>query len=120
VIAKTGKSGDHTLRRQSTAASVCEAYRVNVKERSVPFDTSPQHLVDWIVTEFNKDNGIDLADDPMAMQRIREAAATARIELSSTNSTEINLPFITADSSGPKHLRVELTRATLQRLDLGR
>jgi len=90
------------------------------KEPSVPFQTSPEHLVDWIVAEFKKENDLDLAGDPMAIQRICEAAAQARIALVSKDSIEINLPFITADSSGPRHLRVELTRGTLNRLDLSR
>ncbi len=73
-------------------------------------------LMSYIVEEFKKDTGIDLRNDPMAMQRLREAAEKAKIELSSTITTEINLPFITADSSGPKHLVMTITRAKLEEL----
>jgi len=73
-------------------------------------------LIDYIVTEFKKDNGIDLRNDNMAMQRIREAAEKAKIELSSVLETQINLPFITADASGPKHLVMNITRAKLESL----
>ena len=86
----------------------------------MPFDTSAQPLTDWIVAEFRRDQGIDLSKDPLALQRIREAAEKAKAELSSVASTDINLPFITADSSGPKHLRMELTRAKLDQLGLRR
>ena len=86
----------------------------------MPFDTSAQHVTDWIIAEFRKDHGIDLSKDQLALQRIREAAEKAMIELSSKASTEINLPFITADSSGPKHLGMALTRAKLEQLALGR
>ncbi|MHA1230795.1 MAG: molecular chaperone DnaK, partial [Candidatus Helarchaeota archaeon] len=73
-------------------------------------------IVDYIVSEFQREQGIDLRKDPMAMQRIREAAEKAKIELSNTLQTEINLPYITADSSGPKHLTMKLTRAKLEEL----
>ncbi len=73
-------------------------------------------LVDYIAAEFQKDTGIDLRNDKMAMQRLREAAEKAKIELSSTLTTDINLPFITADSSGPKHLTMSITRAKLEEL----
>ena len=73
-------------------------------------------LIDHIATEFKKDSGIDLRNDRMAMQRVREAAEKAKIELSSTLTTDINLPFITADSSGPKHLTMNITRAKLEDL----
>ncbi len=73
-------------------------------------------LMDYLAEEFKKDNGIDLRNDKMAMQRLREAAEKAKIELSTTLSTDINLPFITADSSGPKHLNMTLTRAKLEEL----
>jgi molecular chaperone DnaK len=72
--------------------------------------------VDWLLAEFKKDQGIDLSKDPQAMQRLKEAAEKAKIELSSTASTEINLPYITADASGPKHLVTSLTRAKLEDL----
>lgn len=73
-------------------------------------------VLDWLVAEFLKENGIDLKKDRMALQRLREAAEKAKIELSSSQETEINLPFITADASGPKHLVVKLTRAKLEQL----
>ena len=73
-------------------------------------------VLDWLVTEFQKENGIDLKKDRMALQRLRESAEKAKIELSSSQETEINLPFITADASGPKHLVVKLTRAKLEQL----
>jgi molecular chaperone DnaK len=74
-------------------------------------DNIDQRLIDWIITEFKKENGIDLSKDQMALQRLKEAAEKAKIELSTTLETEINLPFITADASGPKHLVMRLTRA---------
>ncbi len=79
-------------------------------------DDFDQRVIDWLVTEFKKDQTIDLSKDPMALQRLREAAEKAKMELSSTNSTDINLPFITADQSGPKHLNYSLTRAKFEQL----
>ncbi|GFQ67944.1 chaperone protein DnaK [Trichonephila clavata] len=73
-------------------------------------------VVSYLLDEFKKNNGVDLKNDPMAMQRIKEAAEKAKIELSSAMETEINLPFITADASGPKHLNMKLTRAKLESL----
>jgi molecular chaperone DnaK len=73
-------------------------------------------LVEYLANEFKKENGIDLRNDKMALQRLKEAAEKAKIELSSTTQTEINLPFITADASGPKHLTLKLTRAKLEAL----
>ena len=73
-------------------------------------------IMDWLVEEFKKDQGIDLKKDRMALQRLKEAAERAKIELSSSQETEINLPFITADASGPKHLVMKLTRAKLEQL----
>ncbi|KAI6221929.1 hypothetical protein M3Y99_01525000 [Aphelenchoides fujianensis] len=73
-------------------------------------------LVNYLVTEFKKDNGVDLHKDPMAMQRVREAAEKAKCELSSTTQTDINLPYVTMDSSGPKHLNIKLTRAKFEQL----
>jgi molecular chaperone DnaK len=73
-------------------------------------------IMEWLITEFKKENGIDLSKDPMALQRLKEAAEKAKIELSSSQSTEINLPFITADATGPKHLNVTLTRSKLEQL----
>src|SRR6266542_5988942 len=79
-------------------------------------DNIDQRLIDWIIDEFKKDQGIDLSKDKMALQRLKEAAEKAKIELSSTMSTDINLPFITADQSGPKHLTMTLTRAKFEQL----
>jgi molecular chaperone DnaK len=79
-------------------------------------DDFDQRVIDWIVTEFKKDQGIDLAKDAMALQRLKEAAEKAKMELSTTQSTDINLPFITADASGPKHLNYSLTRAKFEQL----
>src|SRR3990170_1330863 len=75
-----------------------------------------QRIIDWLIAEFKKDQGIDLSKDRMAIQRLKEAAEKAKIELSSTMETEINLPFITADATGPKHLVVRLSRAKLEQL----
>ena len=79
-------------------------------------DNVDQRIIEWLLEEFKKDQGVDLAQDPMAMQRLKEAAEKAKIELSSAQQSEINLPFITADASGPKHLTVTLTRAKLEQL----
>jgi len=79
-------------------------------------DNFDKAVVDWLVGEFKKSQGIDLAADPMALQRLYEAAEKAKIELSTTQETQINLPFITADASGPKHLDMRLTRAKLNEL----
>ena len=82
-------------------------------------DNFDKAVVDWLVSEFKKSQGIDLAADPMALQRLYEAAEKAKIELSTTQETQINLPFITADTSGPKHLDTRLTRAKLNELTSG-
>ena len=79
-------------------------------------DDIDEALVEWIIDEFKKDQGIDLSKDKMALQRLKETAEKAKIELSSTMETEINLPFITADASGPKHLVMKLTRARFEQL----
>jgi molecular chaperone DnaK len=79
-------------------------------------DDMDQVIIDWLAAEFKKDAGIDLTKDTMALQRLKEAAEKAKCELSSSQQTEINLPFITADASGPKHLNVTLTRAKLEQL----
>lgn len=73
-------------------------------------------IIDWLVAEFKKDQGIDLKNDRMALQRLKEAAERAKIELSSSQETEINLPFVTADATGPKHLVLKLSRAKLEQL----
>ena len=79
-------------------------------------DDFDQRVIDWLLAEFKKDQGIDLARDQQALQRLKEAAEKAKIELSSTSSTEINLPYVTADASGPKHLVMNLSRAKLEDL----
>ncbi len=79
-------------------------------------DNFDQRIIDWQISEFKKEHGIDLSKDRMALQRLKEAAEKAKIELSSNMSTEINLPFITADAEGPKHLTMTLTRAKLEQL----
>jgi len=73
-------------------------------------------VIDYLVDEFNKDQGIDLRKDPLALQRLKDAAERAKIELSSSQQTEVNLPYVTADASGPKHLNIKLTRAKLESL----
>src|SRR5207249_1026107 len=79
-------------------------------------DNIDQRLIDWIAEEFKKDQGIDLSRDKMALQRLKEGAEKAKMELSTTMETEVNLPFITADASGPKHLTLKLTRARFEQL----
>jgi molecular chaperone DnaK len=79
-------------------------------------DDFDQKIIEWLVAEFKRDQGIDLSKDPMALQRLKEAAEKAKMELSSAMQTELNLPFITADQSGPKHLNLTLTRAKLEQL----
>jgi molecular chaperone DnaK len=79
-------------------------------------DDFDQRIIDWLIDEFKKDQGIDLKQDRMALQRLKEAAEKAKVELSSTQETEINLPFVTADASGPKHLAIKLSRAKLEQL----
>jgi len=75
-----------------------------------------QRLIDYLVEEFKKDQGIDLRNDPLALQRLKEAAEKAKIELSSSQQTDVNLPYITADASGPKHMNIKITRAKLESL----
>src|SRR5918994_1666310 len=79
-------------------------------------DNFDKAIVDWLVAEFKRDQGIDLAQDKMALQRLYEAAEKAKVELSTTQETQINLPFITADQSGPKHLDMRITRSKLNEL----
>ncbi|KAB2962623.1 MAG: molecular chaperone DnaK [Thermoanaerobaculia bacterium] len=79
-------------------------------------DNLDQRVMEWLLAEFKRDQGIDLSKDPMAMQRLKEAAEKAKIELSTAQETEINLPFITADQSGPKHFSLKLGRAKLEQL----
>jgi molecular chaperone DnaK len=75
-----------------------------------------KRIIDWLVTEFKKEQGVDLRNDPLALQRLKEGAEKAKIELSSSQQTDINLPYITADQNGPKHLNVKLTRSKLESL----
>jgi len=77
-------------------------------------DDFDQRVMDWILDEFKKESGVDLRNDQQALQRVKESAEKAKVELSSTTETEINQPFITVDSSGPKHLNMKLTRAKLE------
>jgi molecular chaperone DnaK len=79
-------------------------------------DNIDQRIIDWLLAEFKKDQGVDLAKDPMALQRLKEAAEKAKIELSTAQETDVNLPFITADASGPKHLNIKLGRSKLEQL----
>ena len=79
-------------------------------------DNIDQVIIDWMVADFKKNNGIDLSQDKMALQRLKEAAEQAKIVLSSSTTTTINLPFITADATGPKHLQMELTRAKFEQM----
>jgi molecular chaperone DnaK len=79
-------------------------------------DNIDQRIIDWLVQEFKKETGVDVSKDQMALQRLKEAAEKAKIELSNVLETEINLPFLTADASGPKHMNVKLTRARLEQM----
>src|SRR4029079_3671466 len=79
-------------------------------------DDFDQVIIDWLAEEFKSENGMDIVKDPMALQRLKEAAEKAKIELSSSAQTEVNLPYITADQSGPKHLAVKITRAKFESL----
>src|SRR5438067_5425280 len=79
-------------------------------------DNLDQRIIEWIATEFKKGEGIDLARDRMALQRLKEAAENAKMELSTVMETDINLPFITADATGPKHLQLKLSRAKFEQL----
>ena len=79
-------------------------------------DDFDQRIIDWLCDEFKRDQGIDLRQDRMALQRLKEAAEKAKIELSTVQQTDINLPFITADASGPKHMNINLTRSKLEQL----
>lgn len=102
--------------------SILEVSEDTVEVRSTNGDTHlggddfDQTIIHWIIDEFRKQEGIDLSKDPLALQRIKEAAEKAKIELSTANDTEINQPFITSDASGPKHLVLKMTRAKLEEL----
>jgi len=97
--------GDGTFQVKSTAG-----------DTHLGGDDFDQRIMDWLADEFKKDQGIDLRNDKMAMQRLKEAAEKAKIELSTVQQTEVNLPFITADAAGPKHLTINLTRSKLEQL----
>ena len=79
-------------------------------------DNIDQRIIDWLIQEFKKDQGVDVSKDQMALQRLKEAAEKAKIELSTLLETEINLPFLTADASGPKHMNIKLTRARFEQM----
>src|SRR5690349_21624728 len=79
-------------------------------------DNIDQRIIDWLITEFKKETGVDVSRDQMALQRLKEAAEKAKIELSTVFETEINLPFLTADATGPKHLQIKLTRARFEQM----
>jgi len=102
--------------------SILEVSENTVEVKSTNGDTHlggddfDQVIINWIINEFKKENGIDLGNDPLALQRVKEAAEKAKIELSTAQETELNQPFITTDSSGPKHLVMKLTRAKLEEL----
>jgi len=108
---------------EPTAASLAYGLDKESDQTILVFDLGGDNfdkaIVDWLVSDFKKSQGIDLSTDPMALQRLYEAAEKAKIELSTTQETQINLPFITADSSGPKHLDTRLTRAKLSELTSG-
>ncbi|GIS84156.1 MAG: hypothetical protein CM1200mP16_04560 [Nitrospina sp.] len=85
----------------------CCRGKINSWDTHLGGDNFDQRIIDWLVAEFKKDQGVDLSKDNMVLQRLKEAAEKAKMELSTTNETDINLPFITADASGPKNLNVK-------------
>jgi molecular chaperone DnaK len=105
IIEITDLDGDHQIEVMSTNGDTFLG--------GEDFD---QRVIDYLVEEFKKDQGIDLRNDPLALQRLKEAAEKAKIELSSSQQTDVNLPYVTADASGPKHMNVKLTRAKLESL----
>jgi len=107
--------GKHKDEKDKTEEYVVEVLSTN-GDTYLGGDDFDQQVVNWIAENFKKENGIDLREDRMALQRLREAAEKAKCELSSSLETQINLPFITADQSGPKHLTMTLTRAKLEQL----
>jgi molecular chaperone DnaK len=102
--------------RSWTSATACSRSTSTNGDTFLGGDDFDQVIIDWIADEFRKEQGIDLRNDRMALQRLKEAAEKAKIELSTTQQTEINLPFITADASGPKHLNTTLSRSKLEQL----
>ncbi|MBU8934501.1 MAG: molecular chaperone DnaK [candidate division Zixibacteria bacterium] len=119
---KTGKIGVYDLGGGTFDISILELDDGVFEVLSTNGDTHlggddfDKRVIDWLVDEFKKSDGIDLSKDPMALQRLKEAAEKAKIELSSTVQTQINLPFVTADQSGPKHLNLTLSRAKFEQL----
>ncbi len=119
---KTGKVAVYDLGGGTFDISVLELQEGVFEVLSTNGDTHlggddfDKRIIDWLVEEFRKSDGIDLSKDPMAMQRLKEAAEKAKIELSSTIQSDINLPFVTADAAGPKHLNLNLTRAKYEQL----
>src|SRR3546814_4584069 len=103
------------LRRppRSTRTDTLFPYTTLFRSGGEDFDA---RIIDYLADQFKKEQGIDLRQDKLALQRLKEEAEKAKIELSSSTQTEINLPFITADATGPKHLNIKLTRATLEAL----
>ena len=111
----TSAAARSTCRCSSSATASSRSSRRTATTTSA-VTTSTRSIVDWMTAEFKKDQGIDLAADKMALQRLYEAAEKAKIELSSTMTTQINLPFVTATAEGPEHLDLQLTRAKLTEL----
>src|SRR6056300_502194 len=119
---KTGKIAVYDLGGGTFDVSILEIGDGVFEVKSTNGDTSlggedfDNAIVDYLISEFKKDNGIDLKSDKLALQRMKEAAEKAKIELSSSAQTDINLPFITADKTGPKHINIKMTRAKLEAL----
>jgi molecular chaperone DnaK len=90
--------------------------RVDQRDTHLGGDDFDNRVIDWLLAEFKKDSGIDVSRDKLVMQRLKDAAEKAKIELSQQPETEINLPFLTADATGPKHLQIRLSRAKLEAL----
>src|SRR5208283_3704220 len=105
---------------EPTAAALAYGLDKNKNETIAVYDFGggnlDQRIIDWIVDEFKKENHIDLSKDPMALQRLKEAAEKAKMELSTLLEVEINLPFVTADATGPKHLVMKLTRMRFEQM----
>jgi len=104
------------LEIDETSGEVVFEVKASTGDTHLGGDDFDQRIIDWIAEEFKKDQGVNLADDPLALQRLKEAAEKAKQELSSSTETEINIPFVTADESGPKHLVMKLSRSKLEEL----